>query len=80
MVDFKNFVEQANKAKEEVAKGREFDPAERIATFQHRIEDFYAKIDGETYEQCNAYSEITSHNTNDTIEYMNNLFEKYRYV
>lgn len=47
MVDFKNFVEQANKAKEEVAKGREFDPAERIVTFQHRIEDFYAKIDGE---------------------------------
>lgn len=41
---------------------------------------FNAKIDGETYEQCNAYSEITSHNTNDTIEYMNNLFEKYRYV
>ena len=39
-----------------------------------------AKADGEAYEQCNAYSEITSNNTNGTIEYMNNLFEKYRYV
>ena len=47
MVEFEDFVEQANKAKEEEAKRNKFDPAERIATFQHRIEDFYAKIDGE---------------------------------
>ena len=39
-----------------------------------------AKVDGESYEQCNAYSEITSSNNNDTIEYINNLFEKYRYI
>ncbi len=47
MVDFKNFVEQANKAKEEEAKAKKFDPAERIATFKKRIADFYAKIDNE---------------------------------
>lgn len=47
MVDFNNFVEQANKAKEEEAKAKQFDPAERIATFQQRVKDFYAKIDGE---------------------------------
>ena len=39
-----------------------------------------AKADGEAYEQCNAYSEFTSNHVNDTIEYMNNLFDKYRYV
>lgn len=47
MEDFKDFVEQANKTKEEKAKSRTFDPAKRIATFRHRIEDFYAKIDCE---------------------------------
>lgn len=46
MVDFKSFVEQANNAKEE-KKARKFDPAERIATFQKRVKDFYDKIDGE---------------------------------
>ena len=39
-----------------------------------------AKADGEAYEQCNAYSEFTSNHVNDTVEYMNNLFDKYRYV
>ena len=47
MVDFKNFVEQANKAKEEEAKAKKFVPAERIATFKQRVEDFYTKIDNE---------------------------------
>ena len=47
MVDFKNFVEQANKTKEEDAKAKKFDPAQRIATFKQRIADFYAKIDNE---------------------------------
>lgn len=47
MVDFKNFVEQANKAKEEEAKAKKFEPAERITTFKQRIADFYAKIDNE---------------------------------
>ena len=46
MVEFKNFVEQANKAKEE-SKAKQLNPAERIATFQKRVEEFYAKIDGE---------------------------------
>lgn len=46
MTDFKSFVDQANKAKEE-AKAIKLDPAERIAKFQKRVEEFYSKIDGE---------------------------------
>lgn len=39
-----------------------------------------AKIDGETYEQCDAYSDFTTDKMNDTIQFMSNTFEKYRYV
>lgn len=40
-----------------------------------------AKVDGEAYEQCNAYSDITlKGKKNSVVEFMSNLFEKYRYV
>lgn len=38
-----------------------------------------AKVDGEAYEQCNAYSDITTEKKNKTIEYITNIFEKFRY-
>lgn len=39
-----------------------------------------AKVDGEVYEQCKAYSDITvKGKSNQVVEYMSNLFEKYRY-
>ena len=47
MIDFKSFVDQANnKAKEKEADNK-FNPAERIAKFQQRIEEFYTKIDND---------------------------------
>lgn len=40
-----------------------------------------AKADGEAYEQSKSYSEITiGDKKNSTVEFMSNLFEKYRYV
>lgn len=39
-----------------------------------------AKIDGEPYEQCNAYSEISCKKQNSTIHLVCDLFEKYRYA
>lgn len=39
-----------------------------------------AKIDGETYEQCNAYSDITTTKENSIIKYIAECFEKFRYV
>ena len=40
-----------------------------------------AKVDGEAYEQCRAYSDISAKGKgNLTTEFMYNLFEKYRYV
>ena len=40
-----------------------------------------AKADGEAYEQCKAYSDITAEGKkNSVIEFMTNLFEKYRYA
>lgn len=41
---------------------------------------FNAKIDGETYEQCNAYSYITLEVLNDELKFMSNIFDNYRYV
>lgn len=39
-----------------------------------------AKADGEAYEQCKAYSDITAEEKkNSIVELMSNLFEKYRY-
>ena len=39
------------------------------------------KADGEAYEQCKAYSDITATGKkNSVVEFMSNLFEKYRYV
>lgn len=38
-----------------------------------------AKVDGEAYEQCNAYSDLTTNKKNKTIEYITNIFEKFRY-
>ena len=39
------------------------------------------KADGEAYEQCKAYSDITlGGKKNKVVEFMSNLFEKYRYV
>lgn len=38
------------------------------------------KADGEAYEQCKAYSEITAEGKkNSIVEFMSNLFDKYRY-
>lgn len=38
------------------------------------------KVDGEAYEQCKAYSDITTKGKKTAVvEYMSNLFEKYRY-
>lgn len=40
-----------------------------------------AKADGEAYEQCKAYSDITAEGKkNSVVEFMTNLFEKYRYA
>lgn len=40
-----------------------------------------AKVGNEAYEQCKAYSDITVKRQNNTmVEYMSNLFEKYRYA
>lgn len=40
-----------------------------------------AKADGEAYEQCKAYSDIMVEGEKNTVvEYMSNLFEKYRYA
>ena len=38
------------------------------------------KLDGETYEQCKAYSEITVAESNATIDYISRLFERNRYA
>jgi len=38
------------------------------------------KKDGETYEQCKAYSEITTNKNNSTIDFISQLFENNRYV
>lgn len=39
------------------------------------------KADGEAYEQCKAYSDITATGKkNSVVEFMSNLFEKYRYA
>lgn len=38
------------------------------------------KLDGENYEQCKSYSEITVKNSNKIIDYISQLFENYRYV
>ena len=38
-----------------------------------------AKVDGEAYEQCNAYSDLTTNKKNNTTEYITNIFEKFRY-
>lgn len=39
-----------------------------------------AKIDGESYEQCNAYSDVTIKQMNNDLKFMSNIFDKYRYV
>jgi hypothetical protein len=38
------------------------------------------KLDGENYEQCKAYSEVTASNKNATIDYISQLFEHNRYA
>lgn len=39
-----------------------------------------AKIDGEPYEQCNAYSSFSSKEQDPTTKFMSNLFDNYQYV
>lgn len=40
-----------------------------------------AKVDGEVYEQCKAYSDITVNgDMNSLVEYISNLFDKFRYA
>jgi hypothetical protein len=38
------------------------------------------KLDGENYEQCKAYSEITANKSNATIDFISQLFENNRYA
>jgi hypothetical protein len=38
------------------------------------------KLDGENYEQCKAYSEITADHHNATVDYISRLFEYNRYA
>lgn len=37
-----------------------------------------AKVDGEPYEQCNAYSYFSSEENNATTKFMSNMFDKYQ--
>lgn len=39
-----------------------------------------AKVDGESYEQCNAYSKFTALSHSVIADYLSNLFETYRHV
>lgn len=38
------------------------------------------KIDGENYEQCKSYNEITASKNNAAVNYLSNLFERNRYA
>ena len=39
-----------------------------------------AKLDGEAYEQCKSYSDITTDVTNVTVDFISEFFERFRYV
>ena len=39
-----------------------------------------AKVDGEEYEQCDAYTDITVDRENETVDYLTNLFNHFRHA